>query len=246
MKLRAEVYTVEQLDSVLKNENIDMVYAPYSIIKNNHYSFSERIIIIPPIFLSDCEQKVIEKLRFLRENSFDKVMVHTIGHIELMSDEQFKLYGGYRLNCINSDSIEFFLENGLTDIIVSPEMPAVKMSDVKTDFGFIAYGHLPLMITRRCPISNAGVCNTTRCDRKIIDRKGNSLDIICSENTAEILNGDVLYLADKLDNFKNADFAVLKFTTETNVNDIISSYANKEAAKISKFTRGLYFRGIEV
>jgi len=126
-------------------------------------------------------------------------------------------------------------------------MTAAKISSlINSRVGFLAYGYLPLMITRRCPINNSKPCNKSGCKRKLTDRKGNILDIICSENTAEILNSDVLYLADKLESFINAEFAVLKFTTEKNINHIISAYVNEKSSEIKNFTRGLYFRGVEV
>ena len=158
----------------------------------------------------------------------------------------FDLYGGYRMNCLNSESILFFKENGVKDIIISPEITSAQMNCLKTDnFGFIAYGYLPLMITRRCPVKNGKPCNKIYCKRSLEDRKGNKLSVICSENTSEILNSDVLYLADKMSYFKKAEFAVLKFTVENNIDEIISSYINSEPCKDNNFTRGLYFRGVK-
>ena len=46
MKLRAEVYTTEQLENVLENKYIDMVYAPYSIISDEYCCYSDKIMII--------------------------------------------------------------------------------------------------------------------------------------------------------------------------------------------------------
>ena len=131
MKLRAEVYTTEQLEDVLENKHIDMVYAPYSIISDEHRCYSDKIILIPPVFLSDCENKIIQEFKKLKKFGFTKALVHTIGHIELFFAEDFELYGGYRLNCLNSDAIDFFLKNNLTDIIVSPEITASKLSSFK-------------------------------------------------------------------------------------------------------------------
>lgn len=247
MKLRAEVYTAEQLEDVLENKHIDMVYAPYSIISDEYCCYSDKIILIPPVFLSDCENIIIQEFKKLKKIGFNKALVHTIGHVELFLAEDFELYGGYRLNCLNSDGIDFFLKNNLTDIIISPEITAAKLSSFKNKkIGFVAYGFLPLMITRICPISNDKPCNKYCCNQMIIDRKGNKLSVICSENSVEILNSDVLYLADKLDSINNAEFALLKFTTEKNVNEIISAYVTRKRSDIKNFTRGLYFRGIEV
>lgn len=246
MKFRAEVYTSAQLDSALNNPNIEMVYAPYNILSDKYLPLKERIILVPPLYLADCESELKNKLIELKKAGFNKVLVHTIGHIELFSSLGFDLYGGYRLNCLNSESILFFEENGVRDIIISPEITSAQINHIKNDnFGFIAYGYLPLMITRRCPLKNGKPCNKNYCKRSLIDRKGNKLNLICSENTAEILNSDVLYLADKINFFSEVAFAILKFTVEDNIDEIISSYVNSKPCENNNFTRGLYFRGIK-
>ncbi len=246
MIFRAEVYTEEQLNAVLNNPAIEKVYVPYSLIKKEHYTFKDRIIVIPPVFLGDCEDKLADIFFSLRKEGFTNVLVHTTGHISLFSGMSFNLFGGYRLNCTNSESIEFFHDENVKDIIVSPETTSAQMKNLKnSSFGFIAYGYLPLMITRRCPLKNGKPCNSKSCNRVITDRKGNNLNVICSENTSEILNSDVLYLADKMNNFSAADFAVLKFTVENDTDEVISRYLNEEPCNFNNFTRGLYFRGVK-
>ncbi len=247
MKFRAEVYTRKQLGLALDNSEIDKVYAPYNIVDESLLSDKDRIILVPPVFLSDCENELLLKLKKLNEIGFKNILVHTIGHIELFSEQDFVLYGGNRLNCINSDSIAFYSENKVNDIVVSPELTAFQINQLKKscNIGFLAYGYIPLMITRRCPVKNGKPCNKECCRRTVKDRMDNTLNVICNENTAEILNSDVLYLADKLDSFRNADFAVLKFTVENDVDYIISAYMNRESPTMKDFTRGLYFRGIK-
>ena len=246
MNFRAEVYTEEQLIQALGNSHIEAVYAPYSVIEEKYKKHADRIILVPPVFLADCEKNLTQKLISLKNMGFNNAQAHTVGHIEILSETGFSIYGGYRLNCLNSEAVAFYAENGVKDIIVSPEITASQLNRLKNSkIGFIAYGYLPLMITRRCPIKNGKPCNKGNCGRTVTDRKGNELRVICSENTAEILNSDVLYLADKLDSFSGADFAVLKFTVEQNIDEIISAYINSEPTKNKGFTRGLYFRGIK-
>lgn len=247
MELRAEVYTRKQLGTALDNVHIKKIYAPCSVVDEALASERERIILIPPVYLADCQDEISERFSKLLDIGFKNVLVHTVGHIELFSNMGFQLFGGHRLNCTNSESLAFLAENGIKDVIVSPELTAfqINLLDKHCKTGFLAYGHLPLMITRRCPIKNGKPCGKECCRRTIKDRMNNNLHVICSENTAEILNSDVLYLADKLDKFDNTDFAVLKFTIEENINDVIFSYIEKETPEQKNFTRGLYFRGIK-
>ena len=67
------------------------------------------------------------------------------------------------------------------------------------------------------------------------------------EGYVEILNSEVLYLADKLDDFRKADFLLLYFTEEKHgaVRRIIEEYKSHGInGKPEKLTRGLYYRGI--
>ncbi len=246
MELRAEVYTRKQLGEALENKHISMIYAPYNLIDKSLIYEQKRIIIVPPVYLADCEEAVSKKLAELREYGFENAVVHTIGHIELLSEMGFSLYGGHRLNCVNSETVSFLSENNIKDIIVSPEITAYQINQLnkRLSIGFLAYGFLPLMVTRRCPIKNGKPCNKESCRRTIKDRMNNELRVICSENTAEILNSNVLYLADKLDKFSNADFALLRFTVENDINSVVNSYLNSAKPDNNNFTRGLYFRGV--
>ncbi len=246
MTFRAEVYNSHQLEQALLNSDIEKVYVPLRLIDKQHIPFGDKIVIVPPVYLADCEKSVSEKMAVFKNYGFTEALAHTTGHIQILSEIGFHIHGGYRLNCVNSDSVAFFRENGVEDIIVSPEMTSGQINGLNAvNIGFVAYGYLPLMITRRCPIKNGKPCNKKCCDRAITDRKGNRLSIICSENTVEILNSDVLYLADKLDSFKNTDFAVLKFTVEENIDEIIDLYKRATSVELKNFTRGLYFRGVK-
>lgn len=247
MQLRAEVYTRKQLDQALKSSFLKYIYAPYSLIDSSLIDYSDKIIIVPPVYLADCEDNITEKLINLKNIGFNNILVHTVGHIQLFGEMGFNLYGGHRLNCVNSDFILFLAENYVRDVIVSPEATAFQINNMNRSIpvGFLGYGYLPLMITRRCPIKNGKPCNKKNCKRSIKDRMNNELKIICSENTAEILNSDVLFLADKLGRFENAEFCVLKFTTEENIDDIILAFNKCEKPDlICNYTRGLYFRGV--
>ena len=247
MELRAEVYTRKQLSCVLQTPEISLIYAPYTLVDSSLLKYSERIVLIPPVYLADCEEDVCEKFKQLKDIGFKNALVHTIGNIEQFKKLDYTLYGGHRLNCANSESLLFFNECGINDIVVSPELTAYQIEklDKSCKIGFLAYGHIPLMITRRCPISNGRTCDKANCGRILTDRMNNELHVICNQNTAEILNSDVLYLADKMGHFSTADFAVLKFTYETDVNSIIKSFLNNEPPCIKKFTRGLYFKGVK-
>lgn len=246
IELRAWVYTRKQLSDALGNEDISLVYCPIGLIDKALENDKEKIVISPPEYLADCEEQVKLRLKELYEIGFRLAVAHTVGHIELLKNIGFTIYGGNRLNCTNSITADFLSKQGIKDIILSPELTVKRINSISSENkkGILAYGYLPLMINRRCPINNGKPCNTKNCGRKLTDRLGNTLDVICYENTVEILNSEPLIISDKLRDF-NTYFFVLRFTVEAEINPIISAYKNGEKMDIKKYTRGLYYRGVE-
>ncbi|MBP3857171.1 MAG: U32 family peptidase [Ruminiclostridium sp.] len=245
MELRAWVYTKEQLVNVLASPDITAVYVPMKLAEHA-YGARERVILLPPEFLGDCEERTERELKTLRERGFERALAHTAGHIELLTRSGFTVCGGNRLNCTNSGSMRFFAECGLSDIIVSPELTVQRLSALEKPIptGFMAYGKLPLMLNRRCPVRDGKPCGRPNCGRPLTDRLGNKLDVICSDNTVEILNSSVLMLNGRLREF-SADFAVLRFTTEKDTERIIRLYRDDIPENDPRLTRGLYYRGVE-
>lgn len=245
-ELRAWVYNAKQLDDALSATEIKCVYVPLKLISGQLSGYADRIILLPPEYLADCEDRVSAELERLYGLGFHHALAHTVGHIELLSHIGFTIHGGNRLNVTNSETMRFFAGCGLCDIIVSPELTVRRINRLEKPIptGFIAYGKLPLMLNRRCPISDGKPCGKQNCGRHITDRKGSELDIICSENTVEILNSDILILSDRLHEF-DTDFAVLRFTTEKDIVPVVEQYMNNKPPEANKFTRGLYYRGTE-
>ena len=245
-ELRGWVYTGKQLDDLLDMSETAYIYVPVKLISEKYLPYAGRIIILPPEYLADCEEKVRAVLEKMYTLGFRHALAHTVGHIELLSHIGFTMHGGSRLNVTNSETVRFLADQGLVDLIVSPELTVKRINrlDKPVSVGFLAYGKLPLMLNRRCPIADGKPCGKENCGHHITDRKGNELDVICSDNTVEILNRDVLILSDRLQDF-DTDFAVLRFTTEKEVKQVMNAYMNNRSVDAEKFTRGLYYRGVD-
>lgn len=244
-KLRAEVADKKQLAQALSSDRFEYIYVHERFLDKDIVQ-KEKIIIVPDIFLGDCEEKTLERLKELNKLGFSRALAHTVGHIPLIQKAEMTLHGGMRLNIANSLSAEFFAEHGAEDIIVSCELTAskIKALNCSVPFGVIAYGRLPLMITRRCPIKDGKPCsNGKNCGKYIIDRQGKKLKTLCS-NTVELLNPDILTIADKSVDFPTADFFVLKFTDEKDIISVTEDFI-KGKKPTEGFTRGLYYRGVE-
>lgn len=247
LKLRAWVYTPEQLADALASRDIEAVYAPSELLDERNAEHAGRIIALTPEFLGGFEKQTERELRRIGALGFDHALAHTTGHIELLEKVGSRIHGGVRLNVTNSESMRFFADCGVCDIIVSQELTVRRINALEKPVptGFIAYGKTALMLNRRCPVRDGRPCGgrDKGCNRQITDRKGNKLDVLCSENSVEILNSDTLILSDRLQDFRT-DFAVLRFTAETDVNAVIENYVKGRPPFCEHFTRGLYYRGV--
>ncbi|MDE6724701.1 MAG: U32 family peptidase [Ruminiclostridium sp.] len=244
-KLRAEVTDKKQLVQALSSDRFEYIYAHERLLDKDT-SKKEKIIVVPDIFLGDCEEKTLERLKELNKLGFSRALAHTVGHIPLIQKAEMALHGGMRLNIANSLSAEFFAEQGAEDLIVSCELTAAKIKALNcpVTFGVIAYGRLPLMITRRCPINDGKPCNNGKnCGKYITDRQGKKLKTLCS-NTVELLNPNILTIADKIGDFPTTDHFVLRFTDEKDIILVTEDFIKGKKPQES-FTRGLYYRGVE-
>lgn len=206
----------------------------------------------------DCEEPVETLMCTGSEGgSFENVLIQNTAQLYNSGGRQ--LYGSFRLNIMNSYSADFF---GMMKLVtVSPEL---NVSDIAalaehTSVGLevIAYGRLPLMLMRNCPLKAAGVCQKHTDRYRLRDRKGYEFPICCTEDcTAQLLNSKAIYTADRLTEILSTgiDSISLMFTDESGAEckRIIKEYqtalSGGTAAKMreNEYTRGHFFRGIEV
>ncbi len=248
---RAEVSTSEQLRQALELD-LDLIYAPISLLDENTPD-KRRIAVMPPLILSDCEEECEERLTELRGMGFNKGLAQTLAHAELLKKCGFNILGGYRMNILNSLAARVCSDLGFWDITLSFEGTAAQLAEINSarPAGIVAYGRLPLMLTRRCPIANGKPCGRKNalfggesCGECIKDRQNSDIPVMCGGNGVELLNPDTLILSDKPEVLRKFDFVVLRFTTEKNVGAVLKMYKNREKPE-GRFTRGLYFKKTE-
>lgn len=103
-----------------------------------------------------------------------------------------------------------------------------------------AYAHKKLSGKKREKLS--------RVRRKILlrDRKGIEFPVRCTNGFSELFNSRPIYMADRMNEVKNADFVLLEFTTEDKeqISSVLKAYQNGSSPEI-EFTRGLLYRGVE-
>ena len=81
-----------------------------------------RIIVVPPVFLADCENDVIKKLSVLRKQGYEHMAVHTLSHIGIAKKLDFKMHGMSRLNISFRYSLRENEKMGLSDTALSFEL----------------------------------------------------------------------------------------------------------------------------
>ena len=188
------------------------------------------------------EAATAKALAEAKDAGFAGVMVHNIGHLPLAKG--WKLYGGFGLNVANPLSALCWKDLGLAALTVSPETPFAEMEAIEPGVPTwaIVYGHLPLMITRACPLQNVTDC--ARCDKQglLTDRKRRQFPVRCGGGVRQIYNPVPLYMGDKLKKLP-ADGALAWFTLETPAEAArVLAALEKGESWPEEFTRGLYFK----
>lgn len=245
-RTRIHVRNINQLEESLKCADYAVVPADLCFDIKSDFD-KNRIFVLPPVFTFD-EKKVFEKLSKLRETGFIKLYCQNISHIGMGRELNCEMTGGYRLNCTNSYSVKAYSEMGLSEITASFE---ARLHDISAlcdiiPVSMLVYGYLPLMLTVNCPVRASVGCKN--CTGGITDRTGRFFPVVCDNKNreySEILNSDILYMADKLSDFHSAfcyDF-LLYGESGSEISEIIDRFKN-HAPMDSGFTRGLYFRGV--
>ena len=241
LPLRTFCRTAEQISAAA--ELSEYVIAPLSLVLKGlpENCGKKKIILSPPDFISDGDI-TFEQLKKARESGFEHLLCHTPDTIAMGQRLGFILHGGFRLNTYNSFSAEYLKNLGLSDFTVSFEAKLSQLNRMAAAIpvGAAVYGRLPLMVVRNCPIKNEIGCG--KCTKSITDRTGRKFPVTCCGDYAEILNPDILFMTDRLDNFSNISFGLVMLSSENSseTRDVLKGM--KPAGNI---TRGLYYRGID-
>ena len=206
------------------------------------------LLELPRVMFGRLEEDTARRIAATQDAGFAGYEVSNIAHLRLCRG--LPMSGSFGLNITNQLAAQFYADNGLDSMLILPE---VKDSDISTiaptrsgrpvPTGVLVYGHMPLMITRACPLQNIHDC--AHCDKAgtLTDRKAKKFPVRCGLGVRTIYNPVPIYMGDK-PGALTVDYGVAYFTLET----------REEAAKILEmirthapfegdFTRGLYFKG---
>ena len=209
---------------------------------------AKTLLELPRIMFGRLEEDTARRIAATQDAGFAGYEVSNIAHLRLCRG--LPMSGSFGLNITNQLAAQFYADNGLGSMLILPE---VKDSDISTiapthdgrpvPTGVLVYGHMPLMVTRACPLQNIHDC--AHCDKTgvLTDRKAKKFPVRCGLGVRTIYNPVPIYMGDK-PGALTVDYGVAYFTLESReeaaqILDMIRTHAPFE----SDFTRGLYFKG---
>ena len=209
---------------------------------------AKTILELPRVMFGVLEQDTARRIAATQDAGFAGYEVSNIAHLRLCRG--LPMTGGFGLNITNNVAAQFYAEQGLSSLLILPE---VKDSDIASiaptrngkpvPTGVMIYGHMPLMLTRACPLQNIHDC--AHCDKTgvLTDRKAKKFPVRCGLGVRTIYNPVPIYMGDKPGALA-VDYGVAYFTLESReeaaqILDSIRTHAPFEG----DFTRGLYFKG---
>ena len=209
---------------------------------------AKTLLELPRVMFGKLEEDTARRIAATQDAGFAGYEVSNIAHLRLCRG--LPMSGSFGLNITNQLAAQFYADNGLGSMLILPE---VKDSDISTiapthngrpvPTGVLVYGHMPLMVTRACPLQNIHDC--AHCDKTgvLTDRKAKKFPVRCGMGVRTIYNPVPIYMGDK-PGALTVDYGVAYFTLESReeaaaILDNIRVHAPFEG----DFTRGLYFKG---
>lgn len=205
---------------------------------------SKTLLELPRVMFGGLEDAVVRAIAATKDQGFLGYLAHNIAHIKLT--QGLPVYGGFGLNITNPLSAQQYAELGLRGLTVLPEVEVGQMESIEPGVptAALVYGHMPLMLTRACPMHNVTDC--AHCKAKggtLTDRMDRQFRVSCGMGVRTIYNPVPLYMGDK-PGVLPVDVGTAWFTTENadrcaQVLDLLRA----GSAFDEEFTRGLYFKG---
>ena len=217
-------------------------------------------------------KKLLDKIDL---SKISGISVSDLGSLKFIKDNyDTKVHCDYGLNIFNTSSVKLLKDYGVKSVTLSPELKMSQLEDICRseilEYETIAYGYLPVMITKYCPMAIVKKCsNNSDCSKCIYsegyglkDRKNMTFDLERRGNKTLIYNSQPLMVAEHLNEIYNIGVNItrLNFTKKgEEIEDIINIYYdyinnNIDLGSVKDFvrkykdatgiTKGHYFRGV--
>lgn len=249
LKFNVRIANIRQIPTNFYN--VENLYIPLinaekyvEKVKNSPVSVGVEV----PRGIFGMEKQVFALLLKAKECGINIAYCSTLDAVALAKKAGMEIHTGFSMNVYNSLTVKELERLGVKSLTLSPETTLDKLSKIggSVKRGIIAYGRLPLMLTRNCPVKNGTTCEECKGRGFLTDRMGIKFPVVCSFGCSEVLNSRPIYMADRLGEIKNMDFITLYFTKESGESaDAILDAYRKEKKTSGEFTRGLYYRDVQ-
>ena len=163
-----------------------------------------------------------------RKNGVSLAAVCSLDGAAIAKKAGMKLCALPGTNIFNTFSLDEFERLGFTDAVLSTELKLTQCAALGGHLprGVFAYGRLPLMQTRNCPVKNGTTCAQCRKHGFLTDRMGVKFPVECTPFASALLNSVPVVESDKREQFEFSRCCGLRPRQRTN------------AKKFSKATAG--------
>lgn len=240
----------------------DKIHEAVELCHNNNID----IYFFLPNIIKDIEKN--KYARVIEENELDGIVISNISQLSLADIKpDLKIVGNYNLNVFNMRSMDVYLKLGTQIICPSIELNLKQLKTIAHTYGssmeLVAYGQLPLMTMEYCPISSELGCKGCKNQRRygLKDAKRAVFPIFCNEYKTQLLNSDVLFVAEEMDKIVDTGVKRIRLDfyreSEKTVKEIVELYKNYNNLDQGKYidiikriknaghTKGHYFRGVD-
>lgn len=241
--LWARFYSTEQLASEDSFERI--LLRAERVTPGLVARYGEKLMAeLPAALFPEDEDAFGAHMERLRDAGLRAVYTDNIYGVELGRRLGLAVYGGFGLNVTNTEAVRHYEALGLRGITASFELSMAKIAALGGNIprGVAAYGRLPLMLLRNCPVRAAVGCRECGGRGKLADRLNVEFPLECAEKKYSVLLNSVpLDIADR--DISGLDYALLYFTGESadEVRRITGRFLRGERAEGER-TGGLYYR----
>ena len=159
------VRTTEQFRAALTGQGVaniciemneELMADPADLAAAAHESGRSLYVKLPRIWRAYIRENTDKWLEKCKEAGIDGWLISNLGHYHAVKDTGKEIILDFTGNILNSHTIAFWTELGVTAGTVSPEMSRDEINVLadRSQTELLAYGVLPLMVTHQCPIGN--------------------------------------------------------------------------------------------
>ncbi len=172
----------QSADQICGKDTFSHIYLP---LEKYEQGACDGVIFPPSVFGSQNEKFISDLERAVSLGATEALVCH-VGQIEIAKRYGLNVHGDYRLNVFNSSAARFYTENGLRDVILSPELTLPQMRDINAPKAAIVYGRFPIMLLTK-PVQADSLTDKTGATFPVIKENGRDI----------LLNSVPIYMADK-------------------------------------------------